>query len=576
VRKRLPTRRAASDSLQHRLYRQAERGAGRRAIAFVSPDGAVGWRTWQEFLDGAAGYSAWLSEEGLRQGGVCVLGLQSDEACAKALLGTLLLGAVPLLVAPPMLQEGSSHLLQVLTRICRRTRAQVAVVPGTMAAQRDELRAAGSRTRLLFLPESEPARGRIPFVRPAADRVGALQLTSGTTGFPRICMWKHTGILAALEGMRAAMKLTPADVCFNWTPLYHDMGLVNNFFLCLTSGVPVVMARPQDFIRRPALWLRGLWETGSTITWSPNFGFAVATQRIRDEEVQGVRLDAVRGFYSAAERIHLETMQRFHKRFAPLGVRPEALKTNFGCAENVGGATFSSVGGTYVSETVDRATLYSKGIAVPTADHDETRTLSVVGVGRPARGVRVRILSRAGRPLPDGHVGELALETPSRMAGFLHQAAETRRALYKKWLRTGDLGYVRGPEVFWVGRVRERITVRGRKFDPSDFEKILLGIPGLRHGCFAAFGVDDDELGTERLVIVSEVTPAAEAGTAQLIEQIREQILLQLGLAADDVVLVKAGTLTKTSSGKRRHRFFREAYLDGRLRASMLPSPPRG
>jgi fatty-acyl-CoA synthase len=572
--RREPSRRATEDSLQRRLRTQLERNADGRAIAFVGAGGEVRWRTWREFVEGAAGYGRWLTEAGLRAGDVAVLAIPSDEACARALMGALLVGAVPLLVAPPALQDASSHLLQVLVRTSRRAGARVAVVPPGTDGLDTEPSGRGPRTRFLTLPEHgvEPSADLLPVVQPPAERIGAMQLTSGTTGFPRICVWKHRGILAALDAMRGAMKLSARDVCFNWTPLYHDMGLVNNFFLCLASGVPVVMARPQDFIRRPALWLRGLSETRSTVTWSPNFGFVVAAQRIRDDELEGVRLDGVRGFYNAAERIHLDSLQSFYKRFAPFGVRPDALKTNFGCAENVGGATFSAAEGMYLHEVVDRALLHRKGIARPVSVGDETGTVSVVGVGRPAPGLRVAVLSPAGRPLPDGHVGELALDTPSRMVGYFRQDGETRRALYGKWLRTGDLAYVRGREVFWVGRRRERITVRGRKFDPSDFEQILFGIPGLRTGCFAAFGVDDEAGGTQRLVIVAEVQQAAAGGARGLIDQIRERVSLQLGIVADEVVLVEAGTLTKTSSGKRRHRFFHQAYLDGRLRARTLPA----
>jgi len=564
-------RRSPSDSLQRRLYAQRERDANARAIAFVDAGGEIRWRTWRELFEGATGYAHWLAEAGLRPGDVAVLAVPSDEACARALMGALLVGAVPLLVAPPALQDASSHLLQVLVRTSRRARARIALVPaGTAGLVAPHRR---PRTRLLTLPEHgvAPSADPLPVVQPPTERIGAMQLTSGTTGFPRICVWKHRGILAALDGMRRAMKLSSRDVCFNWTPLHHDMGLVNNFFLCLTSGVPVVMARPQDFIRRPALWLRGLSETHSTVTWSPNFGFVVATQRIRDDELEGVRLDEVRGFYNAAERIHLDSLQSFYKRFAPLGVRQEALKTNFGCAENAGGATFSAPDGMYVHELVDRALLHQKGVARPVTSGEESGAVPVVGVGRPAPGIRVAVFSSAGRRLPDGHVGELALDTPSRMVGYLRQRRETRRALYRKWLRTGDLAYVRGREVFWVGRRRERITVRGRKFDPSDFEQILFGIPGLRTGCFAAFGIDDETRGTERLVIVAEVQEAAADGARGLLEQIRERVSLQLGVGADEVVLVKSGTLTKTSSGKRRHRFFHQAYLDGSLRAHTLP-----
>src|SRR5207249_519267 len=158
---------------------------------------------------------------------------------------------------------------------------------------------------------------------------------------------------------------TERDVCFNWTPLYHDMGLVNNFLLCLHAGVPLALLGPTDFVKRPSLWLRGLSATGATLTWSPNFGFALAAQRIQDAELEGVHLEGVRAFWNAAERIHLNTMQSFLSRFQKVGVQPDALKTNFGCAENVGGATFSNPAGAYVVEHVDEELLHTKGLAEP-------------------------------------------------------------------------------------------------------------------------------------------------------------------------------------------------------------------
>jgi acyl-CoA synthetase (AMP-forming)/AMP-acid ligase II len=353
------------------------------------------------------------------------------------------------------------------------------------------------------------------------------------------------------------------------------MGLVNNFFLCMTEGIPMVMLNPVDFVKKPALWLRSLVDTGATVTWSPNFGFAITAQRVRDSELQGVRLDGVRGFYNAAERIHYETLQAFHKRFAPYGLRYEALKTNFGCAENVGGATFSDPDGAMLVERIDRDTMLHRRIARPvTGDGDGSQALNVVGVGRPHPDMSITILSRVGRPLPDGHVGEIGLETPSRMSGYMKDARATRRAIYGKYLRTGDLGYMRDGEVFWVGRVRERITVRGVKLDPSDFEPILLQISDLRSGCFAAFGVDDEAMGTQRIVIVTEVRDAARRPAQEISSEIRSQVFDQLGINVNDVLLVRQGTLTKTSSGKRRHKHFRQHYLNGKLQEfTWTPDP---
>lgn len=264
-------------------------------------------------------------------------------------------------------------------------------------------------------------------------------------------------------------------------------------------------------------------------------------------------------------------MNAFHKRFAPFGVRFEALKANYGCAENVGGATFSDPDGSFVYEHVDPLILQKRRIALPVEYVEgEAQAVSVVGVGQPVSGIRIKILSRTGNPLPDGHIGEIALETPSRMIGYLGQSNETHRALCGKLLRTGDLGYLRGKELFWVGRLRERITIRARKLDPSDFESILLKIPSLRPGCFVVFGVDDPELGTQRVVIATEARDSSSRTHREIFNKIRDQVFLHLGVDVSDIVLVRQGTLTKTSSGKRRHRHFRQLYINGKIQHLQL------
>jgi acyl-CoA synthetase (AMP-forming)/AMP-acid ligase II len=132
-------------------------------------------------------------------------------------------------------------------------------------------------------------------------------------------------------------------------------------------------------------------------------------------------------------------------------------------------------------------------------------------------------------------------------------------------LRTGDLGYLRDGELFWVGRVQERMNVRGRKLDPSEFERTLLRVQDLRHGCFAVFGVDDRRLGTQRPVLVSELRGPATRPYQDIVTEIRAKVIEDLGIVLDDILLVGPGRLPKTSSGKRRHRHFRDLYLQGRL-----------
>jgi len=367
--------------------------------------------------------------------------------------------------------------------------------------------------------------------------------------------------------MEQAMGLSTDDVFVNWTPLYHDMGLVNNFFLCLAKSIPLVLLKASDFVKKPARWLQTIHASGATTTWSPNFGYAMTAQRVTDAEMEGIRLDRVRGFWNAAERIHADSIAQFRKRFEPYGLAPDAVKTNFGCAENVGGATFSSVSEPPIIERVDRRALHEEGVARIVPADAEGDTVLIVSTGAPYPGMTIRIVGSDGETLPEGAVGEVALNTPSRMVGYLDEPEETALAVRGDEIFTGDLGYLRNGELFWTGRVRERINLNGKKYDPSDFEGVLFEVDGLREGCFAAFGIDDASIGSQRLAIISEVRDGTEFSHDQILRDMRRQIATRMNISVSEILLLPQGAMSKTSSGKRRHRHYRDLHLAGQLEA---------
>lgn len=558
------------NTLQGRIHNLLHTRPNGRAIAFYDEQGRFEWYTVEQFYLRAERAAANLADQGLAKGEIALIVLPSGEPSATVFYGGLLIGAVPLLVAPPVVQGAGafSNLALVLEHIIRKTRPKLVVCDRRLATVEEKFTPRRGSPHFVLAEEvlSGDTGRTPPLARPAESDIAAMCLTSGTTGMPRVCVWRQEAVSACLDGTMLAMKIRDDDACLNWTPLYHDMGLVPNFLLCMTSGVPLVMLSAVDFIKRPALWLRGLADTGATLTWSPNFGFAITTQRARESEIEGVRLDGVRGFYSGAERVHYQTMVDFHKRFARYGLQLDALKVAYGCAENVSGISFSDPEGSIRVEQIDSSSMLSRRVArmVPQGS-SRSKTMTVVGVGRPLTRMSISILNRSGRRLPDGSVGEISLRSPSRMAGYLKDARANRRAISGEYLRTGDLGYMRDGELFWVGRVRERITVRSVKLDPSDFEPILLHIPDLRSGCFVAFGVDDERQGTQRLIIASEVRDASIRPADLISAEIRQQVFERLGVSVSEVILVRQGTLAKTSSGKRRHKHFLQHYLDGRL-----------
>ncbi|MCB1232842.1 MAG: AMP-binding protein, partial [Verrucomicrobiae bacterium] len=551
--------------LQARLRSRLECAPDRRAIAFVDSRGEFEWLTFGDFYQESARAGHALAENGLRAGDACVFVLSSDRACAATVLGSLLIGAVPTLCAPPVVRGLHSNLPEVVRHVGNKTEARLIVLGDESASLAPALTESGFTLAQVGDLVSGGDSGSAPLAEPDSEALVARQLTSGTTGLPKVCVWKQHRVLASLDGMVAAMGLGDDDIFVNWTPLYHDMGLVNNFLLCLAHGIPLGWLQASDFVKRPANWLRAVHDTGATTTWSPNFGFAMTAQRVTDAEMEGVRLDGVRGFWNAAERIHAESIAAFHERFDQFGLRPDAVKTNFGCAENVGGATFSSLTEPPMIERLDRHVLHDEGIAQPLAEGVDGESVLVVSTGAPYPGMTIRIVGENGETLPEGHVGEVALDTPSRMVGYLDEPEETALAIRGEELFTGDVGYLRNNELFWTGRVRERINLNGKKYDPSDFEGVLFEVDGLREGCFAAFGIDDAAIGSQRLVIVTEVRDKTERSHDEILRDIRRKIAGRMNVSVSEILLLPQAAMSKTSSGKRRHRFYRDLHLAGQL-----------
>lgn len=561
----------AADSLQRRIRARLEAQPEHRALAFPGAGGRLVWWTRGDLHLRAARVAAQLVDRGLAPGQVVVIVSVDPKECATALHGVLLAGAVPLLAAPPSIQGMNSNLTQILHDVVRRAKARIVILPRAMAAEAATFAALHPAAHIepgfeRLLEESGPwnAAAVDPARAERAGSIAALQQTSGTTRFPRIAVWEHGRVLAAIDGMASAMGLAADDVYVNWTPLYHDMGLVNNLLTCLVLGIPLALLSPLDVVRQPARWLRALDEAGATQTWSPNFGYALATQRCSDEELEGLDLSRVRGFWNAAERVHFETFRRFHARFERHGARWNACKADFGCVELIGGATFTAPTAPLLAEQVDLDVLRQDGIA--RVANRSTRTSQwFVSCGRPHPGLELGIFDAEGERLPDGVVGELGLRGEAHFERYLGDPEETARTRRGDLVFPGDEGYLRDGEFFWTGRRSERINLQGKKLGPSELEHALFELPGLRKGCFTAFGVEDTERGTEVLVVVSEVEPEAETRLPELDKEIRRKLAVEVGVVVEVLLLVRKGVLAKTSSGKRRHRHFRECYLRGEL-----------
>ncbi|HYG63154.1 MAG TPA: amino acid adenylation domain-containing protein, partial [Thermoanaerobaculia bacterium] len=392
-----------------------------------------------------------------------------------------------------------------------------------------------------------------------------LQYTSGSTSTPKGVLVSHGNLLHNQESIRRAFGQDESSVVVGWLPLYHDMGLIGNVLQPLYAGASCVLMSPQSFLQRPARWLEAISRYRGTTSGGPNFAYDLCGRAGLD--LTGLDLGSWRVAFNGAEPVRADTLERFAAAFAPAGFRADAFYPCYGLAEATLFVAGEAPGRAPAVRAFDKAAL-ERDLAVPGGDGAAQR---LVGCGRSWLGQQVAIVRpETGERCAEGQVGEIWVSGPSVARCYWNRAEETaetfgaRLAGEGPWLRTGDLGFVDGGELFVSGRLKDLVIIRGRNHYPQDIERTAeLSHPGLRSGGAAAFSVDAG--GEERLIIVQEVERHRGRETEALSEAIRRAVAEEHEVQVYEVVLLRPGSLPKTSSGKVRRQACRAGYLAGTL-----------
>jgi acyl-CoA synthetase (AMP-forming)/AMP-acid ligase II len=373
--------------------------------------------------------------------------------------------------------------------------------------------------------------------------------------------------------VRCLFGHTPESVGVSWLPMFHDMGLMASL-QALYCGVPMVQMPPLAFLQKPVRWLRAISRYQATTSGGPDFAYDLCARKVTAEQRAGLDLSRWDVAFSGAEMVRAETLDRFADAFAECGFRREAFYPCYGMAEATTLATGGSRSAPPVVLPVRRQALWQGRVEDSPGSEEAWR---LVGCGTPPPGHRVLIVDpELRRVCPPDRIGEVWLSGPSIAAGYWNRPEETEATFHAflagsgegPFLRTGDLGFVRGGELFLSGRLKELVIIRGQNHSPQDLEQtVAKAHPALQTGSGAAFSVDVE--GAERLVIVYELDRGAMRGgeLAELTASIREALAAEHGLETHEVVLVGPRSVPRTSSGKIQRRLCRELYANGSLEA---------
>ncbi len=415
-----------------------------------------------------------------------------------------------------------------------------------------------------------------------------LQYTSGSTSAPKGVMVNHSHLIHNEEAIARAFQHSdevPEELVYvSWLPLFHDMGLIGAALqIAYVGGVGILMA-PMTFLRRPLTWLETISRYRARTSGAPNFAYELCCRRVSPDQLASLDLSSWKVAYNGAEPVRAETLERFAATFESCGFQRQAMYPCYGLAE----ATLFVAGGTADQESVFEAVsaleLRQQRITAPTAEADR-RVLA--SCGGPHQEQQVLIVNpETLLPCPRGSVGEIWVAGDSVAGGYWGQPETTEEVFMaqpfghdvglssERFLRTGDLGFLRvgeTEELFVTGRRKDLIIIRGRNHYPQDIELTAeKAHEALRPGCGASFSVDVE--GEERLVVVYELgrryLKLDPVATSKIAETVRKAVSESHEVAVYDVVLVRTGSVPKTSSGKIQRFACRTAYLD---RESGLP-----
>lgn len=504
---------------------------------------------------GARAVAALLAAQRVRAGARVVLALPTGPDFLAWFLGCLRAGVVPVPVPPPAPGAGGGAALGRLVGVAEDCAPALVVLPaGTGAGGLPE----ALRGRALEGAARGEAGAAGAPAAPHGGRAAWLQYTSGSTARPRGVVVTHDNARANLAAIGRAVRVRPADRVYSWLPLFHDMGLVGTLLFSLLHRLPLFLAAPASFVFRPASWLRGISAHRATLSPAPHAAYALCAERLRPRDLEGLDLACWRLALDGSEPISAPLARAFLARLAPHGLSPRAYLPVYGLAEATLALTLPSPGEGLRSERVQREALLAEGRALRATPGEAAGALEHVSVGRALPGHALSVHApRTGRRLPERRVGEVRVEGPSVSPGY-HGRARRRGPL-----RTGDLGYLAGGELFLTGRLKDLVLLGGANLHPEDVERACAGLPGVRSGRLVAFGVPDAARGTERLVVAFE----ARAGTAPearaaLAGRVRARVREALGVEAEALAL-PPHALPTTPSGKRMRHQARALYLAG-------------
>ncbi|WP_324740347.1 fatty acyl-AMP ligase [Tsuneonella sp. CC-YZS046] len=536
---------------------------GRRGLNFHDPRGQlIRSYPFSELRADALAVARRLLARGIAPGDRVALIAETGPDFAALFCGTIYAGAWPVPLPLPTSFGGKENYIGQLTVQLQSSDPAILFYPpeiAAMASAAAERQGCASASWDDFAQENAPDCD-LPELRPGD--ICYLQYSSGSTRFPHGVAVTHEALLNNLAGHGHGMKLEANDRCISWLPWYHDMGLVGCFLSPIANQVSTDYLKTEDFARRPLAWLDMISRNqGTTLSYSPTFGYDICARRISSQSHVAERFDLSRWRIAGngADMIRPDVMQGFVNAFADAGFKASAFLPSYGLAEATLAVTIMPPGEGIRVELVEEERLSGS----PRDISRPARYRAIVNCGKPVRDMEVVIRGESGQPLSDHHIGKVWCKGPSVMHSYFRDPDATAECMVDGWLDTGDMGYMADGYLFIVGRAKDMIIINGKNHWPQDIEWAVEQLPGFHQGDIAAFAVETEN-GEEAPAVLVHCRVSDPVERIKLRDEIRDKVRSITGMHCV-VELVPPRTLPRTSSGKLSRARAKKLYLSGEI-----------
>ena len=559
----LPRRLADFETIGEALDHAAQ---GRRGLNFHDARGTLAKTySYAELREDALVNARRLISLGVKVDDRIALVAETGPEFAACFFGAVYAGAWPVPLPLPTSFGGREAYVDQLAVQLRSCDPKLFLYPKDLADFcKDAADAAGVDARAWDSLDSVEPAGLLELPKASPDDIAYLQYSSGSTRFPHGVAVTHRALLDNLRAHGIGLDVLETDRCISWLPWYHDMGLVGCFLSPIALQLSVDYLKTEDFARRPLAWLDMITRNpGTTVSYSPTFGYDICSRRMSSQTRAADRFDLSRWRIAGngADMIRPDVMQAFVDCFDEAGFPATAFCPSYGLAEATLAVSLMPPGEGIRLELVEENEL--SGCAPGDGDRPR-RYRAVVNCGKPVTGMEIEIRGPGGEILPDRGIGKVHVRGQSVMHSYFRDEESTKAVLSEDgWLDTGDMGYMSKGYIFIVGRAKDMIIINGRNHWPQDIEWAVEQLPGFKSGDIAAFAITGPS-GEETPAVLVHCRVSDNEERGRLRDEIRERVRAITGITPV-VELVPPRTLPRTSSGKLSRVKARSLYLSGEI-----------